>query len=112
MKNNHSSEASADALVIFGVTGDLVHKMIFPALYGMAKRGALNFPVIGVAGRYWSDEELRQHATESIKEAGEIDDSDALAHLLSRLHYVSGDYNNPETLFSFCQLLFRADLES
>jgi glucose-6-phosphate 1-dehydrogenase len=97
MKNNHSSETSADALVIFGVTGDLVHKMIFPALYGMAKRGALNFPVIGVAGRYWSDEDLRQHATDSIRETGEIDDSDALSHLLSHLHYVSGDYNNPET---------------
>ena len=97
MKNNHSSETSADALVIFGVTGDLVHRMIFSALYGMAKRGALNFPVIGVAGRNWSDEELRQHATNSIKEAGEIDDSDALEYLLSCLHYVSGDYNKPET---------------
>jgi glucose-6-phosphate 1-dehydrogenase len=71
--------------------------MIFSALYGMAKRGALNFPVIGVAGRNWSDEELRQHATNSIKEAGEIDDSDALEYLLSCLHYVSGDYNKPET---------------
>jgi glucose-6-phosphate 1-dehydrogenase len=97
MRINHSSETSADALVIFGVTGDLVHKMIFSALYGMAKRGALNFPIIGVAGRYWSDEDLRQHATDSIKETGNIADSDALAHLLSHLHYVSGDYNNPET---------------
>ena len=97
MSSNPGSETSADALVIFGVTGDLVHKMVFSALYGMAKRGALNFPIIGVAGRYWSDEDLRQHATDSIKETGKIDDSDALAHLLSRLHYVSGDYNNPET---------------
>jgi len=28
----------SDALVLFGVTGDLVHKKIFPALYAMAKR--------------------------------------------------------------------------
>jgi glucose-6-phosphate 1-dehydrogenase len=27
--------AASDALVVFGVTGDLAHKMIFPALYGM-----------------------------------------------------------------------------
>ena len=39
----------SDALVLFGVTGDLAHKMIFPALYAMAKRGALKVPVIGVA---------------------------------------------------------------
>ncbi len=39
----------SDALVLFGVTGDLAHKMIFPALYAMAKRGTLKVPVIGVA---------------------------------------------------------------
>ena len=41
--------AHSDALVLFGVTGDLAHKMIFPALYAMAKHGALTVPVIGVA---------------------------------------------------------------
>ena len=41
--------ARSDALVLFGVTGDLAHKMIFPALYAMAKRGVLNVPVVGVA---------------------------------------------------------------
>ncbi len=39
----------SDALVLFGVTGDLAHKMIFPALYAMVKRGTLTVPVIGVA---------------------------------------------------------------
>ena len=44
----------SDALVLFGVTGDLAHKMIFPALYALAKRGALKVPVIGVASPKWS----------------------------------------------------------
>ena len=44
MRTSHS-----DALVVYGVTGDLAHKMIFPALYAMVKRGTLNVPVIGVA---------------------------------------------------------------
>ncbi len=48
MGNIYHRTAPADALVIFGVTGDLVHKMIFPELYSMAKRGVLNMPVIGV----------------------------------------------------------------
>lgn len=43
------SEVQSDVLVVFGITGDLAHKMIFPALYAMAKRGALNVPVVGVA---------------------------------------------------------------
>lgn len=97
MNSNRNHMASADALVIFGVTGDLAHKMIFPALYAMAKHGTLNFPVIGIAGRKWSHEQLRQHATASITEAGKIDDTDALELLLSQLSYVSGDYNNPDT---------------
>ena len=45
--------AHSDALVLFGVTGDLAHKMIFPALYAMAKRGTLTVPVIGVALPEW-----------------------------------------------------------
>ena len=53
----------ADALVIFGATGDLAHKMIFPALYAMARCGVLNVPVIGVAGSKWSLAQLRKRAT-------------------------------------------------
>ena len=44
----------SDALVFFGATGDLAHKMIFPALYRMAKRDALQFRVIGVASSPWT----------------------------------------------------------
>lgn len=43
--------ARSDALVFFGATGDLAYKKIFPALSAMSKRGALDIPVIGVAGR-------------------------------------------------------------
>ena len=87
----------SDALVLFGVTGDLVHKKIFPALYAMAKRGALDVPVVGVASSKRSAAQLRERATDSIKKNGGIDDRRALHHLLSLLRYVSGDYNDPGT---------------
>ena len=45
----------ADALVLFGVTGDLAHKKIFPALQGLIQRRALDMPVIGVARAGWRD---------------------------------------------------------
>ena len=89
--------ANSDALVLFGVTGDLAHKMIFPALYAMAKRGALKTPVIGVAFPKWSLERLHKRVTDSIKRSNGIDDKHALRHLLSRLKYVSGDYKDQNT---------------
>ena len=46
MNETHGGTARSDALVLFGVTGDLARKMIFPALYAMAKRGALGIPVV------------------------------------------------------------------
>jgi glucose-6-phosphate 1-dehydrogenase len=87
----------SDALVLFGVTGDLAHKMIFPALYAMVKRGVLNVPVIGVAFPNWSLQRLRNRVTDSIKRSGRIDNKSALHHLLSQFKYVSGDYKDPAT---------------
>jgi glucose-6-phosphate 1-dehydrogenase len=83
----------ADALMIFGVTGDLVYKMIFPALYAIARRRVLNVPVIGVAAPKWTPAQVRKRA-DSIRQAGKIDDRDARDYLLSLLQYVGGDYND------------------
>jgi len=95
----HTSKGSprSDALVLFGVTGDLAHKMIFPALYAMVKRGVLEVPVVGVAFPPWSLERLRKRAADGIRKAAPIDDARALRHLLSLLRYVHGDYNDAGT---------------
>ena len=74
--------ARSDALVLFGVTGDLAHKMIFPALYAMAKRGALKVPVIGVASPNGAWSSLRERVQDSLKQSGGIDDRPAFDHLL------------------------------
>src|SRR5487761_2181335 len=96
---------TSDALVLFGVTGDLAHKKVFPALYAMAKRGVLDFPVVGVASSKWSLAQLRQRATDSIKACGRIDDRPALRHLLSLLRYVDGNYNDASTFKALKQAL-------
>ncbi|MCG6924659.1 MAG: glucose-6-phosphate dehydrogenase [Acidobacteria bacterium] len=98
----------SDTLVLFGVTGDLAHKMIFPALYAMAKRGTLEVPVIGVAFPDWSLDRLRRRVKDSVRRAGRIDDTRALEHLLSSLRYVSGDYNDPGTFAAIKKALARA----
>ena len=98
----------SDALVLFGVTGDLAHKMIFPALYAMAKRGTLKVPVIGVAFPKWSLERLHKRVTDSIRRSGGIDNQRALDHLLSVFKYVSGDYKDPGTFTTIKKELGRA----
>ncbi|MGB8456856.1 MAG: glucose-6-phosphate dehydrogenase [Candidatus Acidiferrum sp.] len=98
----------SDALVLFGVTGDLAHKMIFPALYAMAKRGALKVPVIGVAFPKWSLERLHKRVTDSIKRSGGIDNRRALKHLLSLFGYVSGDYKDAATFTALKKSLGKA----
>jgi hypothetical protein len=55
-------DGCADALVLFGATGDLVRKKLIPAIYELACAGRLNMPVIGVARSDWDDERLRTHA--------------------------------------------------
>ena len=98
----------SDALVVFGVTGDLAHKQIIPALYAMVKHGELKTPVIGVAFPKWSVERLHRRITDSIKKAGGIDNERALKTLLSRFTYVSGDYNDLQTFVAIKQALGKA----
>ncbi|WP_339079314.1 glucose-6-phosphate dehydrogenase [Pseudomonas sp. TMP9] len=95
----------ADALVVFGATGDLAYKKIFPALYAMCQRGTLTMPVIGVASSTWDVEQLRTRVRESIQQMdGEVDCA-ALQCLLSALQYVSGDYADASTFTGLQQEL-------
>ncbi len=99
----------ADALVLFGATGDLAHKKIFPALYAMAKRRVLSIPVIGVAHSGWDLANLRDRVRDSIAATPTgIDDEPALARLIALLGYVDGDYNEPGTFATLREALRHA----
>jgi glucose-6-phosphate 1-dehydrogenase len=87
----------ADVLAIFGISGDLARKMTFRALYRLEKRGKLDCPIIGVAIDEWSDEQLREHARQSIAATIEDPDEDVFGRLAARLSYVQGDYADPAT---------------
>jgi len=87
----------SDALVLFGATGDLARKKIFPALYEMARREALTIPVIGVASTNWDTAQLRTQVEDSVRQLGPIKHPAALQHLISRVRYVQGDYTSAAT---------------
>ncbi len=107
-KDGPMRTSQSDALVVYGATGDLAHKQIFPALYAMVKRGTLNVPVIGVAFPKWTLERLHRRVTRSIKQSGGLDNKQALRQLLSLLKYVSGDYNDSKTFAAIKAALGKA----
>src|SRR4051794_24910862 len=92
MNHRNGRPTPSDALVVFGVTGDLAYKQIFPALYSMVKRGALTVPIIGVAASPWTQAQLRRRVTDSLRHSGMVINRRPLSVLLSALQYVAGDY--------------------
>jgi glucose-6-phosphate 1-dehydrogenase len=95
----------SDALVIFGITGDLAFKKIFPALENLERRGRLPGVVVGVArgGLTAADLVGRLHA--SLEQHGDRTDPDALKRLAAKLRYVDGDYRAEATFATLRQSL-------
>ena len=89
-------EPGCDALVLFGATGDLAHRKIFPSLQAMVRHGHLDVPVIGVAKAGWTLDELRARARDSVARHGGLDPP-AFAKLSALLRYVDGDYAEAAT---------------
>ena len=87
----------ADALVIFGATGDLAKLETFPALVGLVERGVLDFPVVGVAKSGWGLEQFRDYATASLKLNNMDPTTPAATKMLSLLRYVDGDLGDDAT---------------
>jgi len=98
------STAPSDALVLFGATGDLAYKKIFPALQALVRAGELNMPVIGVARAGGTLDQLRERIRDSLAHAGQIDET-AFCKLTAQLRYVDGDYQDPQTFKRLKQAL-------
>jgi glucose-6-phosphate 1-dehydrogenase len=91
------SEDLADALVLFGATGDLAHKKIYPALQAMIRHGTLAVPVVGVARADFNSERFEARIRDSLEQSHDGLDADAFAQLRKLLRYVDGDYREPAT---------------
>jgi len=86
----------ADVLVLFGATGDLAKKKLFPALYNMALHDALNAEVVGVASTRWDHEQFISNAFEAIRTRVPNVDEKVLAGLDKKLSLVVGNYEDPK----------------
>jgi glucose-6-phosphate 1-dehydrogenase len=97
---------ASDALVVFGITGDLAYKQIFPALQAMLQRGHLDVPIVGVA-KDGNLDQLRARARDSLDKHGGLDEN-AFAQLSASLRYVAGDYQDSATFDRLREALGRA----
>ena len=88
--------SDSDALVFFGMTGDLAYKKIFPALQALVRRGRLGVPVIGVSHRPMTRDALIDRARASVTEYGGLD-AQSFPVLAALLQHVEGDYRDPDT---------------
>src|SRR6266480_138208 len=95
----------ADALVIFGATGDLAKIETFPALVGLVKRGILDVPVVGVAKSGWGLEQFRDYAAASLKLNDMDPSSPAAVKMLGLLRYVDGDLGDDATYHAMSEVL-------
>lgn len=88
---------NADALVLFGITGDLARKKLFAALYELTTESIADIPIVGVASRSWTHEQMVSVAREAIETQVDVIDEEVFSRLVSNLTYVSGDYRDRST---------------
>ena len=94
------------AMVVFGASGDLAHRKIFPALASLSRRRALSstFSVIGVARTPLTDEQFRDLVLESAPDGGPEWKS-----IVGHFRYVAGEYAHPDTFDQLKVLLAELD---
>ena len=92
-------QSGAVAFVIFGVTGDLTHRKLIPALYELALAGRLpeRFCIIGFARRPWDDNALKQILREGLADHARTRpvQEDVLNRLLANAHYIQSSFDDP-----------------
>ena len=95
----------ADALVLFGATGDLAKKKLFPALYDLEDLNELDVQIFGVASSKWTQEVFRENVESAIRARKPDADEKVLGKLLNEMQLLVGDYENPETFVQLAELI-------
>ncbi len=99
-------------MVIFGATGDLTARKLFPALYNLAKSNMLSreFAVVGVGRNDYSTEQFRQVMGEKLQgfATGTVE-AELRDWLLQRVYYVGGDFKDPQLYAGLTKSLTEVD---
>lgn len=96
-------------IVIFGATGDLARRKLFPSIYRLYRNGKIgeNFAVVGVARRPWTNDTFRNNVRKSIQEALDLDDG--LDKFVSHFYYQSSNVADAASYVELDKLLRRLE---
>jgi glucose-6-phosphate 1-dehydrogenase len=86
------------SFVIFGVTGDLAHRLVVPSLYNLAANDLLpdNFCIVGIARKGMSNEALTESLTEGLHKYATRKVDEAIARkLLACVTCIEADPQDP-----------------
>ena len=78
----------ADALVLFGATGDLAKKKLFPALYDLEDLGELDVKIFGVASSKWTQDVFKENVESAVRARKPEVDEAALGKLLGEMQLI------------------------
>jgi glucose-6-phosphate 1-dehydrogenase len=100
MAETSSKQKKPDScsFVIFGVTGDLAHRLVIPALYNLAATDLLpdKFCIVGIARKAMSNDALRDSLTKGLREFATRPVDDAIAkRLLECVTCIAADPKDP-----------------
>lgn len=95
----------ADALVLFGATGDLAKKKLFPALYDLEELDELDVKIFGVASSKWTQDVFRENVEAAIRTRKPDADEKVLSKLLNEMQLLVGDYEDSETFVKLADLI-------
>jgi glucose-6-phosphate 1-dehydrogenase len=95
----------ADALVLFGATGDLAKKKLFPALYDLQELDELDLQIFGVASSKWTQEQFKSNVEAAIRARKPDADEAILSKLLNEMQLLVGDYEDPNTFVKLAELI-------
>jgi glucose-6-phosphate 1-dehydrogenase len=95
----------ADALVLFGATGDLAKKKLFPALYDLEDLGELDVKIFGVASSKWTQDVFKENVESAVRTRKPDVDEKALTKLLGDMQLIVGDYEDPQTFVDLAEAI-------
>jgi glucose-6-phosphate 1-dehydrogenase len=111
---SHSHKTSTPCvMVIFGASGHLARRKLIPALYALERRGLLeeHFSIVGFARTPNVTARFRKEMADAVSEASSSGRLDAALwqRFSSRLHYVTGEYDQVESCRRLHEFLAGAD---
>ena len=92
--------SESTTIVIFGISGDLAQRKLIPGLFNLFQKKRLkgDFRIVGLAGRPWTDHDLRETAKKSVAEFGKykVDDRNCDG-FMAKLFYMSGNFSDEKS---------------